>query len=96
MLKNADGSDGIAIFLTTAAAIAATRAAGRVAQLSQGPWAPSGFPGPAIPSCVPGRHLCCDIEGSKTIILYVIFRGYRKISTLDIFIFLFYFFEYFL
>ena len=78
--QNGDGSGGMAIFLTTAAAIAAIRAAGR---------APNVFPGPAIPSCVPGRHLCCDIKGSKTIILYVIFRGYRKISTRYFYFFIF-------
>ena len=63
------------IFLTAAVTIFATKAAGRVGKLNQGPWTPEGapglnsFPGPAIPNCIPGCRLCRDIWESITIII---------------------------
>ena len=62
---------GMAILLTTAIAIAVSRATDRGGLLSHGPGplveAPGSlaYRGPATSSCVPGGRLCCDIWESK-------------------------------
>ena len=97
--QDGGGSGGMAIFLNATVAIATARAAGGQENRVRGPWhtGTMAFLGPVIPSCIPGRHLCLDLKGSKLSFHEKIWGGYRNIFFLSLknsFFFLFY--EYFL